>query len=314
VSRLPRVSPAAYRRITLLALVALTVIIVTGGAVRLTGSGLGCSDWPGCEQEQFVAPLELHPMVEFVNRIVTAVVSLAIGLAVVGSLRRDPRRRDLVLLSLGLVAGVVGQILLGALTVKFDLAPPFVMGHFLLSLALVADAVVLHERAGDPEPAAAGERPVDLVDPPLRRLTLALLPLLGVAIVAGTVVTATGPHGGDEEAPRFGFDLESVTRVHSVAVLLFLGALLAALAMASRDGAPARFQQRGRELLVVSVAQAAVGWTQWFMGVPVLLVGLHILGATLVWAAACRFVLAARARPAVAGRREVGGVLAGQAG
>jgi len=307
VSRLPSVSPAAYRRVTLLALVALAFIIVTGGAVRLTGSGLGCSDWPGCEQERFVAPLELNPMVEFVNRLVTGVVSFAIALAVLGSLQRRPRRRDLTLLSLGLVAGVVGQILLGMLTVEFELAPPFVMGHFLLSLVLVANAVVLHERAGEDDVDGAGpRRSFGVVGPQLRRLTLALLPLLAVAVVAGTVVTGTGPHGGDEDAPRFGFDIESVTRVHSVAVLLFLGVLLAVLGVAERDGAPARFRQRARELMAVSVAQAAVGWIQWFAGVPALLVGLHILGATLVWAAACRLALAVRATPAAAPAGEAG--------
>lgn len=311
MSRLPTVSPATYRRITLLALVALAVIIVTGGAVRLTGSGLGCSDWPGCEQERFVAPLELHPMVEFVNRLVTGVVSAAIALAVLGSLRRVPRRRDLTLLSLGLVAGVIGQIILGKFTVEFELAPPFVMGHFLLSLVLVANAVVLHERAGEAD--EVPRAPADLVEPRLRRLTLALLPLLAVAIVAGTVVTGTGPHGGDEEAPRFGFEIESVTRVHSIAVLVFLGTLGAVLGIAGRDGAPERFQRRGRELLAVSVAQAAVGWIQWIAGVPALVVAVHILGATLVWAACCRFVLAARATPEVA--VEPGdALLVGQAG
>ncbi len=287
VARLPRITPATYRRITLVALVALCFIIVTGGAVRLTGSGLGCSDWPGCEESRFVAPLELNPMVEFVNRVVTGLVSASIVLAVLGSLRRDPYRRDLVWLSLGLVGGVVGQILLGALTVAFELAPPFVMGHFLLSLVLVANAVVLHERAGEGLPAVAP------LGPTTRRLTVALLPALAVAVVAGTVVTATGPHGGDEDAPRFGFDIEAVTRVHSIAVIAFVGLLLVVLSRADKERAPVAFQRRARELLVVSCAQAAVGWVQWFAGVPALLVGLHILGATLTWAACCRVALAA---------------------
>jgi cytochrome c oxidase assembly protein subunit 15 len=290
VSRLPHLSPAAYRRVTLVALVALCAIIVTGGAVRLTGSGLGCSDWPGCEQERFVAPLELHPMVEFVNRLITGVVSAAIALAVLGSLRRQPRRRDLTLLSLGLVAGVVGQIVLGAFTVEFDLAPPFVMGHFLLSLVLVANAVVLHERAADVRAVA--------VEPRTRRLSMALVPALGVAVVAGTIVTGTGPHGGDEEARRFGFDIETVTRVHSIAVLAFVGLLLVVLGRAGREGAPSGFQERARQLLAVSCAQAAVGWVQWFAGVPVLLVGVHILGATLVWGAVWRLVLLVARVPA----------------
>ena len=292
MSRLPHLSPSAYRRVTLVALVALCAIIVTGGAVRLTGSGLGCSDWPGCEQERFVAPLELHPMVEFVNRLITGVVSAAIALAVLGSLRRDPRRRDLTLLSLGLVAGVLGQIVLGKFTVEFDLAPPFVMGHFLLSLVLVANAVVLHERAADVGTVA--------VEPRTRRLALALVPALAVAVVAGTVVTGTGPHGGDEEARRFGFDIEAVTRVHSIAVLAFVGLLLVVLGRAGRHGAPAAFQERARQLLAVSCAQAAVGWVQWFAGVPALLVGVHILGATLVWGATWRLVVLVAAAPVTA--------------
>lgn len=309
VSRLPLVSPVAYRRITLVALVALCFIIVTGGAVRLTGSGLGCSDWPGCEQERFVAPLELHPMVEFVNRLVTGAVSASIALAVLGSLRRQPRRRDLTVLSLGLVAGVVAQIVLGAFTVAFELAPPFVMGHFLLSLVLVANAVVLHERASDD----GDGPPVVVIGRTTHSLTRALLPALAVAIVFGTLVTGTGPHGGDEDARRFGFDIESVTRLHSVAVLAFVGLLLAVLARAGREGAPARFQLRAREVLVVSCAQAAVGWAQWLAEVPPLLVGVHILGATLVWAAACRLLLAARVRPAAAADEPVAvGALVGQ--
>lgn len=294
----------------MVALVALCAIIVTGGAVRLTGSGLGCSDWPGCEQERFVAPLELHPMVEFVNRLITGVVSVAIALAVLGSLRREPRRRDLTWLSLGLVAGVIGQIVLGAFTVAFELAPPFVMGHFLLSLVLVANAVVLHERASDVQP-------VD-VAPATRRLALLLLPALSVAVLAGTVVTGTGPHGGDEDARRFGFDIESVTRIHSLAVIAFIVLLLGVLGRAGRDAEPAAFQVRARGLLAVSCAQAAIGWVQWFAGVPALLVGLHILGATLVWAAAVRLVVLVVGAPAplvvTAAESESTPALVGQAG
>ncbi|HVF15087.1 MAG TPA: COX15/CtaA family protein [Acidimicrobiales bacterium] len=146
----PRLSPAAYQRVTLVALVALAFIVVSGAAVRLTGSGLGCPDWPTCADGRVVAPLEFHPMVEFVNRAVTGLVSLGVILAVLGSLRRQPRRRDLTRLSLGLVAGVIGQIILGRFTVTFELRPGFVMAHFLLSMVLLANAVVLHHHAGRP--------------------------------------------------------------------------------------------------------------------------------------------------------------------
>lgn len=297
--RLPPVSAALYRRITLVALVALCFIIVTGGAVRLTGSGLGCSDWPGCEQSRFVAPLELHPMVEFVNRLVTGLVSVTIAVAVLGSLRRVPRRRDLTLLSLGLVAGVIGQIVLGAFTVAFELAPPFVMGHFLLSLALVTDAVVLHHRAGLPD---GSPRTVDVVEPDTRRLVVALGPALTLAVFAGTVVTGSGPHGGDEEAPRFGFAIDTVARLHSFAVILFVCGLLVAITRLDKEKAPAAVQARARQLFTVAAAQAVVGWVQYFTDVPALLVGVHILGATLVWVALCRLVLSCRAPEPVADR------------
>ena len=146
---LPRLSPKAYHRITLVALVLLGAIIVTGAAVRLTGSGLGCSDWPTCEQGRLVAPLELHPMVEFVNRVFTGLVSVAVILAVLGALVRAPRRRDLTWLALGLVAGVVGQIVLGGITVLTDLHPAAVQSHFVLSIA---------HRVGCSRAAPAGRR------------------------------------------------------------------------------------------------------------------------------------------------------------
>lgn len=310
VSRLPRISPAGYRRIALVALVALCFIIVTGGAVRLTGSGLGCSDWPGCEDGQFVAALELHPMVEWVNRMVTGAVSLCIVAAVLGSLRRTPVRRDLVWWSLGLVAGLLGQIILGMFTVEFDLAPPLVMGHMLLSLVLVTNGVILHHLAGRPEPAVDGgaagariepapaaERPGADVTRSARLLILWLVPSLATAVVAGTIVTGAGPHGGDEEAPRFGFDIEAVTRIHSLGVLVFLGLLLAVLNRLTKDGAPPVVADRARQLLTVSIAQAAVGWTQYFTDVPALLVGIHIAGATVVWLCLWRLVLVTRVEP-----------------
>src|ERR1041384_5000519 len=134
------ISPAGYRRITFVALVALGFIVVTGGAVRVTGSGLGCPDWPTCAEGRIVAPLEYHALVEFVNRTVTGLGSFMVLVAGLPSLRRRPFRRDLVWLAVGLVVGVIGQIVLGGLVVLFDLFPPLVMGHFVLSVILVARA------------------------------------------------------------------------------------------------------------------------------------------------------------------------------
>lgn len=291
--RLPPVSPARFHRIALVSLAAMAFVIISGASVRLTGSGLGCTDWPGCEEGRFVASLELHPMVEWVNRLVNGLVSLCVLVTVLGAHRRTPPRRDLTLLSWGLVAGVAGQVALGAVTVAFELAPPLVMGHMLLSLLLLADAAVLHHRAGEPD----DHRPAWQVSAVGRRLVLALVPALSAAVVAGTIVTGSGPHGGDEDAPRFGFDIETVARVHSLAVLVFAGVLLATLNRLVRERAPVGVVQRARELLGATVAQAVVGWVQYFTDVPALLVGLHILGATIVWLALCRLVLEARSAP-----------------
>lgn len=281
-----RLSPSAYRRITLGALLALAFIIVTGGAVRITGSGLGCPDWPTCADGRIVAERSFHPMVEFVNRVITGIVSLAVILAVLGSVRRRPRRRDLVVLSLGLVLGIVAQIVLGGETVKHDLAPPYVMAHFLLSLLIVWNATVLHHRAGEEVGPA---RPV--VPPDVLASARLIVVSAALAIFIGTVVTGAGPHAGDPTAQRLDLDVADVARFHGISVILLLAVTLVTLWRVRRVGAPRDAIRRGDVLLAALVAQAAVGYTQYFTGVPALLVGIHIAGATAVWVAALRFNL-----------------------
>ena len=284
--RVPTLSPPAYRRVALFAVLALTFIIVTGAAVRLTGSGLGCPDWPTCAENRVVAPWEYHAMVEFVNRTITGLVSVAVMLAVLGSLVRRPRRRDLLWLSLGLVAGVIGQIVLGGLTVLFELKPGFVMAHFLLSMVLLANAIVLHHRAGRPggptRPAVGG----DLLA--LGRLELAAAALV---IFLGTIVTSSGPHGGDEHAERLPFLLPDVARLHGIAVALFLVVTLATLWRLRQAGVDQEILRRSEILLAVLVAQAGLGYVQYFTGVPALLVGFHVAGAAVVWIAVLRLYL-----------------------
>ncbi|CAN5650880.1 COX15/CtaA family protein [soil metagenome] len=299
-----RLSPEAYRRITVFALAALAFIIVTGGAVRLTGSGLGCTDWPTCEDNRIVAPLELHPMIEFVNRAITGLVSIAVILAVLGSLLRAPRRRDLTWWSVGLVAGVLGQIVLGGVTVLFHLWPPLVMAHFILSMVLVCNAVVLHHRAST-GPGRA--RPI--VGNEVRALSRALVVAAVVVILSGTIVTGAGPHGGDEDVDRLPLAVGAVARAHGLAVTAFLALTLATLWVLHRRGAPESVAARGRALLFVLVLQGAIGYTQYFTEVPPLLVGLHIFGSVLVWAFTLRFHLhlserqPLEARPQVAAER-----------
>ena len=288
----PRLSPPAYRRVTLLALLALGFIVVTGAAVRLTGSGLGCTDWPTCEEGRLtpVDATDVHAMVEFVNRTITGLVSVAVMLAVLGSLVRRPRRRDLTLWSLGLVAGVIGQIVLGGLTVLFDLAPPFVMGHFILSMVLLWNAVVLHHRAGVPD----GSRSRPVVSPTLVAMSRLLVASAAIVVFTGTVVTAAGPHAGDASARRLDVAVSDVARVHGTSVVILVGLTLLALRGASQERAPDVVQGTLRTLLAVLVGQAAIGYVQYFTGVPAALVGAHVLGAVAVWIAVVRVALVVR--------------------
>ncbi len=288
--RRPSLSPVAYRRLTALALVLLVAIVVTGAGVRLTGSGLGCSDWPACEQDRFVPAWSFSPWVEFGNRLVTGVVSAAVAAAVLGALVRAPRRRDLVWLALGLVAGVIGQIVLGGLLVKADLDPRFTSGHFLLSMLLVADAVWLHHRAGLPEPLPPRRGAVGPRSPGATRLAAAVAALAGVVLATGAVVTGSGPHGGDDHAARFPLPLEDVTRIHSGAVWLLIAAVLVAVLSFARRG-PAIAARRARWLFVLLVGQGTVGYVQYFTGVPPALVAVHVLGATVGWALALQLLL-----------------------
>ena len=286
------ISPPFYRRITVMALVLLILIVVTGAGVRLTGSGLGCTDWPNCTDKRFVAELETHQMVEFVNRLITGLVSMAVILAVLGSLRRAPRRRDLTWLSLGLVAGVVAQILLGALVVLSHLNPWLVQGHFIVSMVLVLDAVVLAHRAGLPDEASI--RPA--VTPAVLRWGSALVVLAVVVIGTGTLVTGSGPHSGHNATDvtvirRLPIHVNDAARIHGLAMIAFLVATIWVLVQLRRHGAPDHLQRAGIALLTVLVLQGAIGYTQYFTGVPPLLVGLHVLGASLVWVAVLRLRL-----------------------
>lgn len=290
-----RLTPAAYRRVTLAAVIALSLIVVTGGAVRLTGSGLGCPDWPTCTGTRVVAAWSLHPMIEFTNRVITVAVTAAVVAAVVGALLRRPRRRDLVWLSSGLVAGVLAQVVLGGLTVLYKLDPPWVMGHFVLSFAVLADAVVLHHRAGTHSTPA---RPVvsrDLVW--LGRLVLATL---AVVVILGTAVTGSGPHSGDIHAKRLPFHFQGVAELHSSVVMLLAGLTIATLFALHHARAPADVQRRARVVLAVMAAQAAIGYTQYFTRVPAALVAMHLAGATALWIVVLRYNLGLSVHPAPA--------------
>jgi len=294
-------SPGRYRAITLAALFALGAIIVTGAAVRLTGSGLGCDDWPACNDQQLIDVSSKHAAIEQVNRLFTGLVSLAVIAAVLGSLARVPRRKDLLYLSLGLVGGVVAQIVLGGVTVLVDLHPLAVQGHMLVSLILVATAVTLVHRASQPDEGL----PVRPVSPELNRHAAAAAVLTVVALVTGTVVTGAGPHAGDEDVGRFDVAIGTVARVHGLAVIAttVLMAFLA-IRLRNRPAERAEIAEWVSAWIFVALLQGAVGYVQYFNEVPALLVGIHVLGATVLWSITVALLLRTMPlrRPATAAR------------
>ena len=291
------ISAHAYGKLCLGALVSLYVIVISGGLVRLTGSGLGCSDWPACSEERFIDVSSTHGAIEQINRLFTGVVAALVIAAVMGSLFLRPRRRNIVWLSTGLVAGVLAQVILGAVVVLTGLNPFANMGHFLVSMVLLMNALILY-RTALPEIVVQGSANTSVKQIVfVRRLVGAIIFLGAASVVTGTVVTATGPHAGDEDAIRFGFTITSVARVHSVTVLLTI-ASIAALLVAVRRNSSFRqvIESKVGVLLGFALLQALIGYVQYFNGIPVFLVALHLAGAAAVWLCLVDLVISARSR------------------
>ncbi len=282
------ISPARYRTIAIGALAALAVIIVTGASVRLTGSGLGCDDWPNCSNERLIDVSSKHAAIEQVNRLFTGVVGLAVIAAVLGSyFRSGPRRRDLIWLSWTLVGGVLANAVLGGISVLVDLHPLAVQGHLLLSLALIVAGTVLVRRAGEPDDAVR----VAAVSGPTRRVTWVVAVGTAAAIFTGTLVTGAGPHAGDENAERLDLDIGSVARLHGATVMFTIALVLFVAWRARTDPADRVLIPAVSTWLFAGVLQAAIGYVQYFNDVPALLVGIHVAGATLVTWATTQLVL-----------------------
>jgi cytochrome c oxidase assembly protein subunit 15 len=285
-----RLTGKSYSIVCGTALGSLCVIVFTGALVRLTGSGLGCIDWPNCNDTQFIDVSSGHTAIEQANRLFTGVVSFSVMAAVLLSHRRSPKRSDLVWLSWSLVAGVFAQIIIGGVVVLTGLNPYANMAHFLVSMVLIACAFMLYRRSGTEEPISFFRVVTARV-----KLLLIAVSLAGVtAIVTGTVVTATGPHAGAEDAVRFGFALTSVARVHGATVIMFVALTVALAVLDRRSRSTADLSEAISALLVVSVAQGAIGYTQYFTGVPVVLVAAHIIGAVSMFLALCNLVVAPR--------------------
>ncbi|MFC7387462.1 COX15/CtaA family protein [Sphaerisporangium rhizosphaerae] len=289
-------TPATVRRWALAAVIVNAGIAVTGAAVRLTGSGLGCPTWPRCTPDSFVpaahdAHSPLNMAIEFGNRLLTfLVLAVAVG-CVVAVMRVAPRRSSLVYLAWIQPLGVAVQALWGGVVVRTLLNPVTVSVHFLLSIGMIAAAFALYARSGEGD-----QPPRRLVHRDIRTLGFVLVAAVLALLIAGVVVTGTGPHSGDEAASRFGFDIQSVARLHADAVWVVLGLTFALLFALHVTDSPGRARRGALILLGVELAQGVIGYVQYFLAVPALLVGLHVLGSTLVWIATLRVVYLMRSR------------------
>ena len=267
-------------------LVANIGIVVTGGVVRLTSSGMGCPTWPRCTEDSYVSHPELgiHGAIEFGNRLLTFVLIAVALLTFVAALRyRDERgpRRDLRWLAAGMALGIPAQAIIGGISVWTQLNPFVVAFHFLVSMILIALSVWLIRKAW-----LVPRQPVARSARVLTRITFVAM---WVAVWLGTVVTGSGPHSGDQYSVRTGFDPALVSHIHAAAVYVTIGATLGCVWLLRSRAAVL--------LLVVELVQAALGLTQYHLGLPIVLVALHLLGAALAVAAATNLMLSVRRTP-----------------
>ena len=290
-------TPARYALVARIALVFLTLIVLTGAAVRVTGSGLGCPTWPKCTSSSLYTELHIHGVIEFGNRMLTSVVGLAALAAFVGALRRRPFRKDLALLAAALPLGVVAQAVLGGFTVLYDLAPGFVMSHYLLSMLILVACVALDWRARH-EPDERAEPEPDRL---LVRGAWALVPLGAITIFAGTAATAAGPHAGGagtgdvinrldfKGADTLRFVIEQHARLATLLGIVAVGLWI----LARRRGVPRDGRAPLTTLCWLLAAQGALGFAQYALELPAELVWLHVTLAAVTWLAILWTVAAA---------------------
>jgi cytochrome c oxidase assembly protein subunit 15 len=289
MSKTSEIANRVLAPITGLLLFAQAAIVVTGGAVRLTGSGLGCPTWPECTPGSYTPkPYQVEEQVkvwiEFGNRLLTFVlvlVAISALLSVLASGRKDLRG-----LALGQVLGIIGQGVLGGITVLTGLHPATVAAHFLLSIILIAGATSLRAYRYLP-------RSTQDSLPLIKKIAKAHIVTTFIVIILGTVVTGTGPHAGDAATERFPFDLRTVAWLHADVVIALFGITFGFFVV---HGISAQTKRRLQIFLAIALGQGVIGYVQWFSDLPEILVGLHLLGSTLVWIASWRVWLSVTTR------------------
>ncbi|MET3810978.1 COX15/CtaA family protein [Arthrobacter sp. UYEF3] len=297
-ARLPVTVDKTIRRLAVLSLIGQTVLVVTGGAVRLTASGLGCPTWPRCTDNSLVntPAMGIHGIIEFGNRLLTfALAAVAVMMLVyLWNLRKE--RRDLFLLAAGLLASIPAQAVIGGITVLTQLNPWVVGLHFLVSMALVVLATLLVNRAYG-RAGTARTRELAALPGAARPVMTAVAFVAAAAVCLGVVVTGAGPHAGDADAPRNNLDWDLFSHIHAVPAYLVTAGALFGVYLVFRGRIAGPFRTAVFMLLGVTVLQAVIGFTQYYNGIPALLVGAHMLGAALLMSASTNAADIARSSP-----------------
>ncbi|MFJ4896166.1 heme A synthase [Streptomyces sp. NPDC088727] len=288
-------SPRTVRRAAMSAVVMAVAIVVTGGAVRLTGSGLGCPTWPKCTDESLTATsaMGFHGAIEFGNRMLTYVLCAAVGWAIIAARSAKPRRRSLTRLGWAQFWVVMGNAVLGGIVVLVGLNPYTVAAHFLLSTALLTLALVTWQRTREGDTA-----PRPLVGKAVSQLTWLLVVAAGLLIAVGTVVTGAGRHAGDSsDVHRIPIDWKTIAQLHADLAWVVVALTVALWFVLKAVDAPVGPLHRARDLFLILMAQGVIGYVQYFTDTPEILVGLHMFGSCLVWIGVVRVLLSQRERP-----------------
>jgi len=301
-----RVTGPIFRWFALASFLSMIVIVLSGAAVRLSGSGLGCPDWPTCFKHHVTASSSIHSQIEFTNRLVTIALVVIVGVTFIAALLREHRRKDLITLSGALILGVVADAVLGAFVVYSKLNPYLVSLHLVLSLLMVVVGATLYHRS---KYLYGPSERNDVRDPYFRSVARALWVPFFILVLTGTATTGSGPHAGSSQgqlvAKRLPFALSSSAWVHSLAAVLFIGLVTGMMLAMWKSGAPTALKIGVRRLVYVSLVQAAIGATQYLTHLPAWLVEIHVAGAVALTIGVAQFNLKQSARDREPGTRRL---------
>ena len=280
-----------YRQIAIVTVAGVCFLTIAGAVVRLTGSGLGCDDWPNCNNERFIDVSSGHAAIEQINRLVSGLVGIPTLLMAIGAFRVRPARRGLKVPSIVVLLSVFGNGVVGGFAVRGDLHPFLVQSHFLLAMVSIGFGLWAIHRA---RPDRVLPRGSIGVTAQITALFVALGALMAASLATGTVVTGAGPHAGDETARRYGFDISTVAEIHSVTVWVAIAAFLVLVVVLRRD--PELFHRLSRNVstwMFIAVVQGGIGYLQYFNDIPAALVAAHVAGATALWVVTVQFIQSA---------------------